>query len=113
MVAIYLFSDQPAAPQVAQGATQVAAQKIAHIAAYGLLATLLALALSVRPSKRDLIVAFSIAALYGVSDEVHQIFSLRGASAVDVAIDAVGALAAVAALHWWFDRRGRSATSTS
>lgn len=37
--------------------------------------------------------------LYAISDEVHQIFSSRGASAVDVCIDFIGAMLGLCVIH--------------
>jgi VanZ family protein len=65
-------------------------RKIAHTAEYAVLGALLVRA------TRNVGLAFALATLYAVSDEVHQTF-VRGrhGSPVDVAIDAVGVVAGI------------------
>jgi VanZ family protein len=70
------------------GTWDLVLRKCAHMTEYAILAVLLA-----RATRRP-VPAFVLAVLYAASDELHQHF-VRGrhASPVDVAIDAVGALA--------------------
>lgn len=85
------FGAQPAAEQAAA----------AHVVLYGSLAFLLYWALSRRAPAvawPALLVSFGLAVLFGVSDELHQAFVAgRVASEADVAFDALGAAAGVAA----------------
>ena len=69
------------------GIWDLALRKLAHAAEYAILAVLLLRALPPLP-------AFAGAVAFAVSDEIHQHFVPgRAASALDVAIDAAGALA--------------------
>ena len=73
-------------------------RKLAHMTEYAVLAILLGALLVAwedrnwrRPAIRWLVPAV-FCLLYATSDEIHQIFSNRGASVLDVMIDVVGAL---------------------
>lgn len=66
--------------------------KVLHFLAYNLLAFLAAHAVSQGTHKRRFWVAFAVASLYGISDEVHQYFVPgRDCSAVDWLADSFGA----------------------
>ena len=66
--------------------------KVMHAGAYALLGLLLAHAIYPGSRKRRFILAFTLAALYGVSDEIHQLFVPgRDASVFDWLADAAGA----------------------
>lgn len=73
-------------------------RKLAHMSEYALLAVLTGCLLLVWDDRGRIrcplqfLLALGFCALYAISDEVHQIFSQRGASAVDVLIDCAGAL---------------------
>jgi VanZ family protein len=76
------------------------ADKLGHALAYAAIAGALGLALSNHPPRRAFAIAAGVAIVYGISDEIHQIFTpRRSASWDDVVADAVGAVigAAVAA----------------
>jgi VanZ family protein len=73
---------------------EVTLRKLAHFGGYAALALLWAWALAPEVS-RPLLPGVAIAVLYAVSDEYHQSFvEGRRGTAVDVAIDALGATAA-------------------
>ena len=76
--------------------------KLVHIFEYGILASLVYLALrDMKAAKHHLFwLAFAIAFLYGVSDEIHQYFIPgREADILDVAADGIGALCFLLALQ--------------
>ena len=75
-------------------------RKLAHAAEFAVLGALLARAVG-RPW-----IAFVLGLAYAVSDELHQSFVPgRVGSPLDVALDAVGVAAGVAAWWWWERRR--------
>lgn len=79
------------------------ADKIGHIAVFGLIATLLYRALPQRWSanKRSLLTV-GIVILFGLADEIHQSFTPgRDADGYDLLADTCGALLAVAAYRWF------------
>lgn len=74
------------------GGWDLALRKLAHLTEYAILGALL-----LRATRRPWL-ALVLAALYAVSDEVHQHFvEGRHAAPLDVAIDTVGALAGILA----------------
>jgi len=80
------------------------AAKAAHIVVYAALTWLLwrALARGGQPPARVACAAFALAALYGLTDELHQAFVPgREATLLDVGINAGAALA----MAWWRLRR--------
>jgi VanZ family protein len=85
---------------------------VAHLASYAFLAGLLLFAVAglVRPRLRDVGVAFAVAVLYGLSDEIHQAFvPERSGRIEDVVIDTVGAVIGLAVaslilIRWSADR---------
>ncbi|MBE2215843.1 MAG: VanZ family protein [Opitutaceae bacterium] len=105
MLAIYLASDQPKLP-APEGVPGF--DKIAHFGAYGLLATLWVRALSARLSPgRAAFFAWSIAALFGVTDEFHQSFVPgRSTELADWLADSGGAALAVLLYTFWPAYRG-------
>lgn len=86
---IFLFSSFPPAVELPSFSF---ADKLAHLFAYGLLASLIYFAL--RKSEANvhpIFIPFLIAFLYGVSDEIHQYFVPgRDADVFDAVADAVG-----------------------
>ena len=77
-------------------------RKLGHLSEYALLAFLCggfmhALGKGSYPVYWLIPAAFCL--LYAISDEVHQIFSSRGASPVDVCIDFVGAMLGLCIIH--------------
>ena len=97
MAVIFFLSAQPNLDS-GLGIIDLIGRKIVHALTYALLCVLWWRVLrTVMPPGAALAGAFAVAVLYAVSDEYHQSFvDGRHGSAIDVAIDAVGA--AVAAL---------------
>ena len=86
-------------PELITRATPLPLDLLGHLGGYALLAVALMLGLRSQPFRRALLLALVIAAVYGVSDEVHQAFVPgRVASAGDAAADATGALLGLAAV---------------
>ena len=77
------------------------ADKLAHVLAYGLLASLIYFAREKsRVDFHPIFIPFSIAFLYGVSDEVHQYFVPgRDADVFDAVADAVGSIVFPLGIH--------------
>ncbi len=88
---IFAFSSIPSL-QSGLGGWDLALRKLAHLTEYAILGALL-----LRATRRPWL-ALGLAALYAVSDEVHQHFvEGRHGAPLDVAIDTVGALAGILA----------------
>lgn len=101
MAVIFVISDQPTVPQL-PGMMSSLTSVIGHFSVYFVLAILLwwALAPLDLAVRQRLLLAFTIAVLYGVSDEWHQSFVPgRYPSFFDVATDAVGAGSGLIAIH--------------
>lgn len=105
---IFVLSHQPSAlPET----DWLEVDKLAHFAAYGLLATLAWLAQTDAPSDTRLLgqrvlVAFGFAVLFGISDEFHQSFiPQRMASFADLVADTIGA--AIGVFLCWHLRRSQ------
>jgi VanZ family protein len=103
--AIFVFSSIPSdrIPDSFSGA-----DKLVHLAEYGVLGALLAIALGVgrAPGWARAALALALAAGYGVSDEWHQSFVPgRMTSFWDIAADTVGAAAGILAMRWRAGRR--------
>ncbi len=97
---IFAFSSVPSL-STELGTVDTILRKLAHLAEYAILGALLCRAL------RNPVLAITAAALYAVSDEIHQTFvEGRAGVPLDVAIDTVGALLGVIA---WL-RLGRRRT---
>jgi VanZ family protein len=88
-------------------------RKIGHMGVFGILALLIWRALEATTSlRRTWSWALALTVLYAITDEYHQASVVgRHASPVDVAIDAVGALIAVAAVSLVRARRTRRRAS--
>jgi VanZ family protein len=107
MGAIYAGSSIGRLPQVGGEATDEIAHRIAHLAEYAILGALIMRAVgNGRPTtRRDVIAALGVVALYGVSDEVHQRFVVgRSSELWAVLFDVFGGLIGV--MVWRWRRRG-------
>lgn len=85
--------------------------KVVHVLIYIPLAVLLYLSLHESGMRKHLlIISACLAALYGISDEVHQYFVPgRSATASDAAADMIGALiGSFGANHWIKRKKNRS-----
>jgi VanZ family protein len=95
---IFAFSAQPNLRFVPDQTLDFLVRKAGHMGEYGILALLLWRALATTAWRRPWAWALLFAVLYAATDEFHQGFVAgRHESALDVAIDATGALIAVAA----------------
>jgi VanZ family protein len=109
MVAIYVFSDQPDLPAVPGRWLDFAVKKLLHAAGYGVLAGLWWRALAGVGLRHPFGWAFVLTVTYAFSDEWHQtLVPGRTGRLRDVAIDAAGALIALAWLRGRMRRGGRS-----
>lgn len=101
MALIFVLSSQPSLPSPSQ-----INDKQAHAVTYGVLALLYLMGLTGwrwrSIAGAGLVVAFVLAVVYGVSDEVHQSFVPgRSPDVADVLADAAGAAVALAAAWAW------------
>jgi VanZ family protein len=108
MAVIFAASSQTKVELPDFGERDVWVKKLGHVCGYAALAWAYLRGLTYggrAPTWRAALLAVVAAALYGASDEYHQSFVAgRGASAVDVAIDTVGAMLGVGATaiwRWW------------
>ena len=100
---IFAFSSVPSL-STELGTWDLILRKLAHLAEYAILGALLYRALR-RPG-----VAIAIAALYAVSDELHQtLVEGRVGAPLDVGIDTLGAAGGVLLAVWLRRRLGRAA----
>ena len=97
---IFAFSAQPNLRFAADPGLDFLVRKAGHMAVFGILALLLWRALaSTSAWRRPWAWSVALAALYAITDELHQGFVAgRHPSAVDVGIDAAGALIAIVAV---------------
>ena len=100
MGVIFVLSAQPSLDS-GLGLLDTIGRKIVHFAEYALLCALWWRAFrSVVPPRHAIAVAFAVASLYAVSDELHQSFvEGRHGSPLDWAIDTAGSGAAAIALR--------------
>ena len=104
---IFAFSAQPNLRFVPDAGLDFVVRKAGHIGVFGILALLLWRALAGTTAwRRPWAWALALAVLYAATDEFHQGFVAgRHESAVDVGIDAAGAIIAVAAVGLLRSRR--------
>jgi VanZ family protein len=104
---IFAFSAQPNLRFLPDAGLDFVVRKAGHMAVFGILALLLWRALAATTAwRRPWAWALPLAVLYAATDEFHQGFVAgRHESAVDVGIDAAGAIIAVAAAGLLRSRR--------
>jgi VanZ family protein len=102
---IFWLSSQPQPFDLPEPLLQTLVSKGGHMIGYAGLSVLWGRALAARrawPERRTLALAFLLAVLYAISDEVHQTFVPgRNGSPVDVLIDATGAVLGLWLLRRW------------
>ena len=104
---IFVFSAQPNLRFVPDAGLDFLVRKAGHMGIFGILALLLWRAIAGTTAwRRPWAWALALAVLYAVTDELHQgAVTGRHAAAVDVGIDATGALIAVVAVGLIRSRR--------
>lgn len=97
---IFILSAQPDLRFVPDAGLDFVVRKIGHMGVFGVLALLVWRALALTTTwSRPWAWALALTVVYAASDELHQgLVAGRYPSGVDVAIDAVGALVAIAAV---------------
>ena len=97
---IFILSAQPDLRFVPDAGLDFIVRKVGHMGVFGILALLLWRALTLTTAwRRPWAWALVLTVVYAASDELHQGFVAgRYLSGVDVAIDALGALVAIAAV---------------
>jgi VanZ family protein len=102
MAVIFCLSAQPDLPHHPEAVVDVIVKKLGHMAEYGILAALSLWALSGPSStvpRSHFVSACALAALYAVSDELHQRFVPgRDPRPLDVGFDVAGAALALFAM---------------
>jgi VanZ family protein len=108
MALIFVLSSQSGLRVSEDASIDGPLRTLAHFVVYASLAAALALAIggTTRASARSAGIAFVLAVLYGLSDEVHQAFVPDRTGALDdLAVDALGALVGVSLVYVWLRRR--------
>lgn len=96
MAVIFTLSAQPGLAVSQDPAIELPIRRVAHATVYAVLTLLIAHALQARNAGWRVLAAGAIAAIYGVTDEIHQAtVPTRYFELEDLALDALGALAAV------------------
>jgi VanZ family protein len=107
---IFHLSAQPRLPRVMPPGLPQIQDVLGHFSVYAALAVLLWWALRGAGVRRQLLWAFVLAVLYGLTDEYHQRFvPNRHPDLFDLATDAAGALVALLIVKWVAARRPRAA----
>ena len=115
MGAIFWLSSRSTLPRP-PGASPSLVSVLGHLGAYAVLALLLAWALLAtgRRLPGTFALAWVLAVLYGVTDEIHQSFvPNRHPDLFDVLTDATGAAVALAAVWWLAGQAGPRRAATS
>ncbi len=104
---IFALSAQPGLRLAPDEGVDLIVRKVGHMAVFGILALLVWRALErTTTSRRPWAWALALTFVYALTDELHQSFVVtRQASLADVAIDAIGAVVAVAGLAFLRSRR--------
>jgi VanZ family protein len=83
------------------------ADKLLHFLGYTVLGALAFYSVRDRGWPRESLIAWAFVVVFGLSDEWHQSYVPgRDASLGDATADALGGAVGVAAVGWWFTRRG-------
>jgi hypothetical protein len=108
---IFLASAQPNLRFVPVETLDLVVRKVGHMAVFGILALLIWRAMARTTAvRRPWAWGLALAGLYAITDEIHQAgVPGRNASAVDVAIDATGAVIAIVVARVVLGRRRRVA----
>jgi VanZ family protein len=111
---VFALSSQPDLRFVPNDLLDFVVRKVGHAGVFGILALLLWRAVSTTTSLREPWAwALALTVLYAVTDELHQgVVSGRHASPVDVGVDALGAVIAVAVAGLVRARRGRAGANS-
>lgn len=102
MMLIFMLSNQPVLLEIDNVATETTLYKLAHMTVYGILLWLWWRAISPQreASWRYLVAALALTVLYGISDEIHQLFVPgRHARLADVLFDTGGGLVMILLLR--------------
>ena len=75
------------------------ARKIMHMSEYFILALLIYNVLVLYEIKKIYLVTFITSVLYAISDEIHQLFTGRTSSIIDVFVDSIGILIAICFIY--------------
>ena len=107
---IFYLSSQSFFPDTLPSFIKQLGDKVHHMTAYGLFGLLWYRAFRFCSGNwaapRAVLLAVLASMLYGVTDELHQLFvPLREADPWDVGADTVGAAVAVLGMDWWLTRR--------
>ena len=108
MALIFVLSSQSGLRVSEDASVDGPLRTLAHFVVYALLAAALSLAIGgpARSSARTAGMAFALAVLYGLSDEVHQAFVPDRTGALDdLAVDALGAFLGVSLIYVLLRRR--------
>jgi VanZ like family len=108
---IFALSATPNLRFVASDWLDFIVRKAGHMAVFGVLAVLLWSAISRSTRRGAMALSLALTAGYAASDEFHQSFTAgRHPSPLDVGIDSIGAVIALAALAAWLRYRARRAS---
>jgi VanZ family protein len=102
MGVIFTFSSLPssALPSL-EGPLDLIVKKSGHLLIYAILAVSISRALRLSEVRQTAYYSWSFAVLYAITDEYHQMFVTgRGASGIDVGIDALGAALGLLILYY-------------
>jgi len=96
MAVIFILSAQPGLAVSHDPAVELPIRRVAHASVFALLTLLIAYAVRAGQAHRRLLAAGVLAAIYGLTDELHQAtVPTRYFELEDIAFDSLGAVAAV------------------
>ncbi len=111
MIVIFIGSSIGNVPRVGGKTTDGLVHRAAHVLEFTVLGVLLLRAASKQQpiTRREIIIALIIVALYGASDEFHQRFTPgRSSEGISVLFDVAGGAIGVWVYRWWIRRRPAS-----